>query len=238
MMELTDGLSISILAAAATIGFVHTLLGPDHYLPFISLARAQNWSLGRTLATVAGCGIAHVLGSAALGGIGLATGVAIGSFEALETGRGNLAAWAMVLFGLAYLVWGLRRALVSASGLVPHQHGGHVHIHRHGENHHEHDPDDSVRPRTFWALFVLFVLGPCEPLIPLFVLPASRGRWDIAWATILVYAVVTVATMLVVTTFGLLGARKIQFGAAERYAHAMAGAAVAASGLMVIGLGL
>jgi len=238
VIELTDGLTVSMLAAAATIGFVHTLLGPDHYLPFISLARAQNWSLGRTLTTVAACGIAHVLGSAALGCIGLATGAAIGNLEALEAGRGDLAAWAMVLFGLAYFVWGLRRALVTASGLVPHDHGGHLHIHRPGALDHEHAAADPERPRTFWARCVLFVLGPCEPLIPLFVLPASRGRWDVALATISVFAIVTVATMLIATTVGLLGARKIQFGAAERYAHAMAGAAVAVSGLMVIGLGL
>jgi hypothetical protein len=238
MMELTDGLSVSVLAAAATIGFVHTLLGPDHYVPFISLARVQNWTLLRTLATVAACGVAHVLGSAALGSIGLATGAAIGNLDALETGRGDFAAWAMVLFGLAYFSWGLRRGLVTASGLTPHAHGDHVHIHRHGSGDHEHAAEDPARPRTFWALFVLFVLGPCEPLIPLFVLPASRGRWDLALATILVFAIVTVATMLFATTLGLLGARKIQFGAAERYAHAMAGAAVATSGLMVIGLGL
>jgi nickel/cobalt exporter len=144
----------------------------------------------------------------------------------------------MVLFGLAYFAWGLRRALVSVSGYIPHAHGNHVHIHRHGTGDHDHPANDSVRPRTFWALFVLFVLGPCEPLIPLFVLPASRGRWDVALAMIGVYAVVTVATMLVATTVGLLGARRIAFGAAERYAHAMAGATVAASGLLVISLGL
>ncbi len=27
--------------AAASIGFFHTLLGPDHYLPFIVMARAR-----------------------------------------------------------------------------------------------------------------------------------------------------------------------------------------------------
>ena len=85
---------------------------------------------------------------------------------------------------------------------------------------------------------VLFILGPCEPLIPLFVLPASRGRWDIAIATILVFGIVTVVTMVAVTAAGFYGARQINFGGAERYAHAFAGGAVATSGLMVIGLGL
>ncbi|MFT5444088.1 MAG: nickel/cobalt exporter [Myxococcota bacterium] len=244
MIELTDGLSISVLAAAATIGFVHTLLGPDHYLPFVTLARAQHWSLGRTLTTVAACGTAHVLGSAVLGGAGLALGAAIGSMEGVDAGRGSFAAWAMVLFGACYGAWGVRQAWVAKAELTPHAHGDHVHIHRQGAHTHAHQhahvdgQEPQAPPRTFWALLILFIVGPCEPLIPLFVLPASRGRWDIAIATIAVFGVVTVATMLAVTTVGFLGARKIQFGSAERYAHAMAGGAVAVSGLMVIGLGL
>ncbi|MFP8872044.1 MAG: hypothetical protein VCB43_11900 [Myxococcota bacterium] len=240
MIELTDGLSLSVLAAAATIGFVHTLLGPDHYVPFIAMARAQHWRLGRTLATVAACGVAHVLGSAILGGVGLATGAAIGNLETLEAGRGNFAAWAMIAFGVAYCLWGVRRALVSSTGLVPHSHGDHVHIHRGGVHRHRHESDEKSdeQPRTFWALLVLFVLGPCEPLIPLFVLPASRGRWDVAVATILVFGAVTVATMLCATALGFLGLKQFNFGSAERYAHAFAGGTVAISGLLVVGLGL
>jgi hypothetical protein len=238
MMDLSDGLSLSVLTAAAAIGFVHTLLGPDHWMPFVALARAQNWRLPRTLAVVAACGVAHVLGAA------------LGTFEVLDSIRGGFAAWGMVLFGLSYAAWGLRRAWVESRGFVPHAHGEQFHLHRHGGASHVHGADaqdgpagakavdEPGQPRTFWALFLLFVLGPCEPLIPLFVLPASRGRWDIALGTIAVFGVVTVATMLVVTTVGVLGARKIHFGGAERYAHAMAGGAVAASGLMVIGLGL
>jgi hypothetical protein len=49
---------------------------------------------------------------------------------------------------------------------------------------------------------------------------------------------VTVVTMVFVTAAGFYGARQINFGGAERYAHAFAGGAVAISGLMVIGLGL
>ncbi|MGY8805811.1 MAG: hypothetical protein ACKVK6_16445, partial [bacterium] len=220
MIELTDGLSLSVLVAAASIGFVHTLLGPDHYVPFISLARAQHWTIGRTLAIVAACGVAHVLGSAMLAGVGLAAGAAIGEMEGVEAGRGSVAAWAMVAFGAAYCAWGIRRAFVTSKGLAPHSHGDHVHIHTDGVTHHHHagDTDAPVQPRTFWALMVLFILGPCEPLIPLFVLPASRGRWDIAIATILVFGIVTVVTMVAVTAAGFYGARQINFGGAERYA--------------------
>ena len=35
---------IWMVLAAAALGVVHTLLGPDHYLPFIFLSRARGWS--------------------------------------------------------------------------------------------------------------------------------------------------------------------------------------------------
>ena len=59
MIDLDQGLTLSMVSAAAFIGFSHTLLGADHYLPFVTLARAQKWSWRRTLLTVTACGIAH-----------------------------------------------------------------------------------------------------------------------------------------------------------------------------------
>ena len=44
---------------AASIGVVHTLLGPDHYLPFVALARTRRWSTARTAAVTAACGDAR-----------------------------------------------------------------------------------------------------------------------------------------------------------------------------------
>jgi hypothetical protein len=37
------------LGAAAILGLVHTILGPNHYSPFIAMAKARNWSNRRTM---------------------------------------------------------------------------------------------------------------------------------------------------------------------------------------------
>lgn len=37
-----------LLVTAASIGFLHTLFGPDHYLPFIVMAKARQWSKTKT----------------------------------------------------------------------------------------------------------------------------------------------------------------------------------------------
>lgn len=250
MLDL-DAWSLSVLGAAAGVAVTHTALGPDHYLPFVMLARARNWSVARTLWVTAACGLGHVASSVLLGVLGLAAGMAVAQLETVEGGRGDLAAWALVAFGLAYGVWGIRRAVRGARGLEPHDHHGHVHLHTHGADpdhrHHEHghvghDHGDGAegtgRTTTFWALFVVFVLGPCEPMIPLFVLPASRGDWLLAAVTGGVFGVITIATMTALVAAMLAGYRRLPLGPLERWSHALAGAVVAASGGAILMFGL
>jgi len=232
-----DGAFLSLLGAAAGVALIHTLLGPDHYLPFVMLARARRWRPARALSITALCGVGHVFSSLLLGGIGLLVGLAVGNLEQLERGRGGLAAWALVAFGLAYAVWGVRKAVRRVGGFEPHEHQGHVHLHTRGDRPHRH-ATGVVRGISFWSLFAIFVLGPCEPLIPLFVLPASRGRWDWALAAATVFGFVTVSTMVGATWLGIVGLRPLRWSWLERWSHALAGGVIAASGLTILVMGL
>ncbi|MBU1320701.1 MAG: hypothetical protein KKH67_16115, partial [candidate division Zixibacteria bacterium] len=101
----------ALLTTAALIGFIHTVLGPDHYVPFVAMARARNWSRPKTIIITIWCGIGHVLSSVVIGLIGIAIGISVTSLESVEAIRGDLAAWALTAFGLVYFVWGLRRAM-------------------------------------------------------------------------------------------------------------------------------
>jgi hypothetical protein len=233
-----SGFSWSVLAAAMGVGFIHTVLGPDHYLPFLMLARANRWSRSRTVAVATACGLAHILSSVLLGSLGVVLGWTVARIEQVDGGRGSLAAWLLVAFGVAYAAWGIRRAFRRSRGIVPHSHHGHVHLHSHGNRPHEHDEAVPRSSATFWALLTVFVLGPCEPLIPLFILPASRGLWGLAVMTAIVFGAVTVGSMALMTFFGLAGLDRIRLGRLERWSHALAGGVIAISGLCVIALGL
>lgn len=237
----TDPLSLSLLASAALIAVVHTAIGPDHTVPFVMLARARGWSRARTLWITALCGLGHVASSLVLGALGVGLGQPSSEFEQLEASRADLAAWGLVLFGAVYGLWGLRQALRSRTGLALHSHHGHVHVHPHGAAEHEHAPGE-VRPKrrsaTFWTLFVIFVLGPCEPLIPLYFLPASQGDFALAGWTALVFALATIATMLVLVGLAHAGLSSLRLAALERWSHALAGSVISASGLAVLFGGL
>lgn len=244
---------LPLLLTAGSIALIHTLLGPDHYLPFALMGRAGGWSRRKTVLVTVVCGAGHVLGSVVLGGVGIALGLGLARLSAVESVRGSLAAWGLVAFGLAYAVWGLRRAWRARPHEHVHSHAdGSVHSHPHGHDDihvhvHVHDhaaaAGASGRSLTPWVLFVIFVLGPCEPLIPLLMVPAAaRSLTGLALVSG-VFGVVTIATMVGAVGACLAGARRLRLGALhlenmERYAHALAGAALLACGLAIELLGV
>lgn len=224
---------------AAAIGFVHTVLGPDHYLPFIMMGRAQRWSLAKTVRVTLLCGAAHVLSSVVLGAIGVAAGLAVTRIEAFEAGRGNVAAWALAGFGFAYMLWGVRAALRARPHTHWHAHGAEV-VHKHGHVHdtsHAHLHGGAARI-TPWVLFTVFILGPCEPLVPLLMYPAAQHSLaGVAGATA-VFGIVTLATMTGAVLIILRGVSLVKLGTLERYTHALAGGTLCAAGLAMRFLGV
>jgi sulfite exporter TauE/SafE len=230
-----------LIVTAASIGFLHTLLGPDHYLPFIVLARARSWSLWRTSWITFLCGLGHIAGSVALGLAGIALGIAVTHLEYIESFRGDLAAWGLMAFGAAYMAWGIRRAVRNRPHTHIHTHEGelqHEHLHTHHHGHlHVHD-EEGKRPLTPWLLFVIFVFGPCEPLIPLLMYPASQESMAGVASVAIVFGVVTVATMMAIVLAATFGFSFVPMKKAERYAHAFAGATILMCGLAIRFLGV
>jgi nickel/cobalt exporter len=232
---------IVLMASAASIGFLHTLFGPDHYLPFIVMSRSGKWSLSKTTLITFLCGVGHVLGSVVLGFIGIALGIAVSKLEIVESVRGGLAAWVLIAFGLVYFVWGMRRAIRNK----PHQH---THIHESGKSHsHEHthmnghlhphaqSEDKNITP---WVLFTIFVLGPCEPLIPLLMYPAAKDNFIGLALVTGIFAATTITTMLAIVLISNYGINFIPTAKIERYMHAIAGATIFLSGMAIQFLGL
>jgi nickel/cobalt transporter (NicO) family protein len=235
---LTPELTV-LLLTAASIGTIHTLLGPDHYIPFIAMAKARRWSLARTGVVTFLCGVGHVLSSVVLGLIGIATGLAVSHLEGAESWRGNVAGWLMTAFGVAYLAWGVRQAIRNRPHTHAHVHEGGEHAHEHVHaSEHEHVHDQSGKANvTPWVLFTIFVFGPCEPLIPLLMYPAAaQSIWGMGLVTA-VFAVTTIATMLTVVLLSTFGLNFLPMQRLQRYSHALAGGAILACGV-AINLGL
>ena len=241
---------IAILSlTAASLGFMHTLLGPDHYLPFVVLSKARKWSKIKTIWITILCGIGHVGSSVLIGFIGIAAGVALSKLEAFESFRGNIAGCLFIGFGLAYAVWGLRRALNNKPHTHAHFHLNgkkHVHEHTHSVEHtHLHTDEETennekvkYKNLTPWILFVIFVFGPCEPLIPLLMFPALQHSVLGVVSVTAVFSLVTIATMTTIVLLTTTGISFVKLEKLEKYTHALAGSAIFFSGIAIQFMGL
>jgi nickel/cobalt exporter len=233
--------SIALLSVTAvSIGFVHTILGPDHYLPFIVLSEAKKWSLKNTMFITFLCGLGHVLSSVVLGLIGIAVGISVNKLAGIESFRGNIAAWLFIAFGLVYMV-------ISIRNLVKNRKHSHRHFHLGGENHshehthkleHTHVHETDVVKTTPWILFLIFIFGPCEPLIPILMYPAAQNNIHGAVIVSLLFSVVTISTMMSVVLVFKLGFSKINLNPVEKYNNLIAGTMIFLSGLAIQFLGL
>lgn len=243
-------------AAAASIAVVHTLAGPDHYVPFIALARAHHWSHRKLALITALCGLGHVGSSILFGVLAALLGLAVTSMDAIQGQAGALAGWGLVIMGGLYALWGAWKAVQGHSHSHLHLHAD-GDLHRHGHHHpalstagtehlkvsHNHGGGvGASSPRhkvlTPWVLFLIFAFGPCEPLIAFSFPLGLSGDWlQLAWITG-VFSVVTIITMLVVVFVAHFGLLRLQFPLLERLVHLLAGVAIFLSGAGILWLGL
>lgn len=225
-----------LTGTAATIGLVHTIIGPDHYLPFVALSRARRWSLFKTLFITVLCGIGHVGSSVVLGAVGIAAGIALRRLELFESARGDIAAWLLTSFGVVYMVWGIVRAARNRSHTHPHGHAdGREHDHPHAHDvDHAHPHEEGRASVTPWILFTIFVFGPCEPLIPLLMYPAAAASVSATALVASVFALATIGTMTAIVAVLTASARLVPGRGLERYSHALAGGAILACGVAIL----
>lgn len=223
-----------LCVTAASIAFLHTVLGPDHYIPFLMMSKAGKWSKSKTLWITFFCGLGHVLSSLILGLMGITAGIALEKLRFIEGFRGEIATWGLIAFGFIYMIWGIKHAYQNKPHTHSHVHeDGSIHFHEHshdGEHVHVHKQSKNLTP---WILFTIFVLGPCEPLIPLLMFPAATHSTTSLAAVSIVFAAVTVATMLSVVIITLWGINLVPLSRLQKFTHAFAGFAIFVSGMAI-----
>ena len=222
-----------LLISAISISFLHTVSGPDHYLPFVALSRARGWSLSKTIFWTVVCGCGHVWSSVLLGLGGAALGWSVSKLGWLEEVRGGWAAWCLLVFGLIYCIWGLIRARQNKT----HKHfdvvdDGSVYVfeHRHGEV----VPPKERHRVTPWVMFIIFFLGPCEPMIPLLYFPAVKNSAGMLLLLVGVYTAFTLATMVLMVLLGYYGLGLFKTQRLEKYMHALGGLTILICGIALV----
>ena len=236
-----DSQILLLASAAASIGVIHTALGPDHYIPFIALSKSQNWSKFKTIWVTALSGLGHVGSSILIGVLGYWIGITLFSLESIESIRGDIAGWLLIILGLLYTIWGFKNSINNETHTHKHFHSdGTLHDHSHGHNHfdHAHVHQEKSSNTTPWVLFIIFVFGPCEPLIPLLIYPAASHNFFAVILISSIFAIVTIATMLIIVFLGLYGLSLIPMEKIQKHIHTLAGISILFCGIGIQFLGL
>jgi sulfite exporter TauE/SafE len=186
------------------------------------------------------CGMGHVLSSVLLGLVGIAIGISVNKLVAAESFRGNIAGWLFIAFGLVYMIISIRNLYKKRKHTHSHFHLGgnkHTHVHNHQEEHlHVHETD--VVKTTPWILFIIFVFGPCEPLIPILMYPAAENNISGTILVSMLFSIVTIVTMMTIVLSFQLGLNKINLRPLEKYSNLIAGTMIFFSGIAIQFLGL
>jgi hypothetical protein len=164
---------------------------------------------------------------------GAALGWSLSKIDSVESVRGGFAGWALLGFGLVYSTWGLIRAK---------QNRRHKHFDVHDDSSvyvYEHRDGEAVMPKekhkvTPWVMFIIFLLGPCEPMIPLLYFPAATNSWPAMLLLIVVYTVFTLATMIAMVALGYYGISFFKTNKLERYMHVLGGVTILICGIGMV----
>ena len=222
-----------LFLSSCSTAIIHALI-PDHWLPFVLMARAQGWSERRAATLTGLAGVLHVLVTVVAGGLTIFVGSASVQNLAEWTGHslGFVGGFLLAVFGLAYGIFRhFREARVHAtagpSPKKPETAGGHVHVHGHLLERWFHGA------LTAGALVLVIGISPCALLVPILFAASAAGTGAVL-AAALGFALCTIATMVGVTIVAMRGMRRIELPFFTRYGDLISGALVGAVGILLM----
>jgi nickel/cobalt exporter len=235
----------ALLAAAAGVGFGHAIL-PDHWVPLAVLGRTRRYPLAKVARLSTLAGVAHVLLSVLLGGVLIVIGLQFRS--TVQSAQDTIIGCVLIATGLGFVALEL-----SGRGHHhghDHHHHGRDDDHRHDHEGHEHDDhnhegrehDDHGAQggvaateqhgvRGLAAVMIPFgaAASPDLTILPVFLAAATVGVAT-AIGSLLIFAAVTIGTIVGLTLAATAGGYQVRGEWLERW-----GNAVTATVLVIIG---
>lgn len=230
----------AIAVTGFTVAFFHAAI-PTHWLPFVLVGRAREWSRAKVLAVTVAAGLGHVLLTSLLGLI-----IAWLGFQ-LDERYERVFPWisASVLFVLGgYYFWrqwrggGICHHSPPGGHHRPNPHCGHEDEHEHSHWDHELQESPLVKAdKGDWAaisgLFVMLTLSPCEGFLPVY-LSGVRFGWQGFFILSAILAVSALAAMTLLTWLTLVGLERFRIKNFERYEAGLLGVLFALLGVVVL----
>jgi len=226
----------ALLAAAAGVGFGHAIL-PDHWVPLAVLGRTRRYPLSRVARLSGLAGVAHVLVSILLGAVIIVVGLQFRS--TVEHAQDTIIGCILIATGIGF-------ALLELTGHGHHHdHDHHEHEHEHHHHGHERVPDrhghgrghDLAHGRLSGLAAVMVPFGaaasPDLTILPVF-LAATTAGVATAVGSVVIFAAVTVGTIMGLTLAAARGGYQIKGDWLERWGNLFTAGVLAAIGVLVL----
>jgi len=232
--------SPALLVAAAGVGFGHAVL-PDHWLPLALVGRTQRYSLAKVARLSGLAAAAHVVVSLLLGTVIVVIGLRFRS--RVEHAQNASVGLLLIATG----VWLLAGELMGRGHGHAHRRAQghshahpHSHAHRHGTADHpqsEHSSATAGRSRLSSLAQVVVPFGaaasPDLTILPVFLAATSVGVGT-AVGSLLVFAAITIATIVGLTLFATAGGAKVRVRWLDRWGNVLTAATLATLGVLVL----
>jgi nickel/cobalt transporter (NicO) family protein len=240
----------ALLAASAGVGFGHAVL-PDHWVPLAVIGRARRYPLSKVARLSGIAGIAHVLISIVLGAAIIAIGLQF---------RSTVQSAQDTIIGLLLIVTGIGFVALELVGLGHrHGHADHAHAHGHGDPGRRHDREDHShvhdvhephergsyrhhhaqaqggRIRGLAAIMVPFgaAASPDLTILPVFLAATTAGLAP-AVGSVVIFAAVTIATIVGLTLAAARGGYQIRGEWLDRWGNDVTAVVLVVIGALVL----
>lgn len=196
-----------ILIGTLLISVFHALI-PSHWLPLVSLAKAQKWSEKETLLISIYLGLAHVFSTVLMG---LVLGGLFYGFHTLYDGYYWLGPLILIISGIYFM-------------------------YRHHTHHHFHIDDHMMdqtktRKQIIYALMAFMFLSPCLEIEAYFI-NASLYNWWFLLICVLIYIVVSLVGTIIWIRIAFRGIQRINSHKWEHNAGIITGITMVITGLL------
>jgi nickel/cobalt transporter (NicO) family protein len=218
----------ALLVASAGVGFGHAIL-PDHWVPLAVIGRTRRYPLAKIARLSGLAGVAHVLISIALGAVIIAVGL---QFRSTVQGAQN------TIIGCLLIATGLGFAALELTG-HGHHHDGHSHErdddHGHDGDDHEGHSHDKRGIRGLAAIMVPFgaAASPDLTILPVFLAATTAGVAP-AVGSVVIFAAVTIATIVGLTLTAARGGYQIRGEWLERWGNVLTAVVLVVIGVLVL----
>lgn len=199
-----------IFAGSIILSIIHAMI-PNHWLPLITIGKAERWTLPETLSATLITALAHIASTIMIGiAVGFIGYKLSGAFELISS---IIAPMVLVILGLVYLVTDL------------------LHAHHHEHSHLSVNKNAKSRFAILASLSIAMFLSPCIELEAYYFQAGTLG-----WAGILVvsavYALVTPSLMVLLVYLGTKGLDRFNWHFLEHHMRKITGIILILLGLL------